>query len=192
MVIAQKGNSFIKSHSLLHDFQQDYMSNYIDEGNIWGDIPAGWWLSNTSCFYCLAALVHHVNPDITEDPTTVEAGGTCVNQRKDLASERATAYATAKSAPGTVRGEMEESMLVTKATLMKKNIDLQETENIKEQLLLMEKFKSSFVNVSRSVAGDGVDGEMEYDRNVYNLLDELPFRKKMKASTEGDAADKAD
>ena len=49
---------------------------------------------------------------------------------------------------------------------MKKNIDLQETENIKEQLLLMEKFKSSFVNVSQSVAGDGVDGEMEYDRNV--------------------------
>ena len=75
---------------------------------------------------------------------------------------------------------------------MKKNIDLQETENIKEQLLLMEKFKSSFVNVSWSVAGDGVDGEMEYDRNVYNLLDELPFCKKMKASMEADAANKAD
>ena len=37
-----------------------------------------------------------------------------------------------------------------------------------------------------------MDGEMEYDRNVYNLLDELPFRKKMKASMDADAADKAD
>ncbi len=49
-----------------------------------------------------------------------------------------------------------------------------------------------FVNVSRSVAGDGVDGELEYDRNVYNLLNELPFHKKMKACTEADTVDKAD
>jgi hypothetical protein len=51
----------------------------------------------------------------------------------------------------------------------------------------MEKFKSSFVNVSKSVAGDEVDGEMEYDKNVYNLLDELPFRKKMKAHADADS-----
>ena len=154
MDIAPKRKSFIISHSLLRDFKQDYMSNYVDEGDIWGDIPAGWWLSNSSCFYCLAALVHRVNPDITEDPTTVEAGGTCIDQRKELASNRAKAYVAANSAPGTVLGEMEESILVTKATLMKKNIKLQKTENIKEQLLLMEKFKPSFVNLSKSVAGD--------------------------------------
>ena len=93
----------------------------------------------------------------------------------------------AKLAPGTVRAEMEESMLVMKATLMKKNIELQEKENIKEQLLLMEKFKTSFINVSKNgKAGDEVDGEMEYDKNVYNLLDELPFRKKMKAQADGE------
>ncbi len=45
-------------------FHQDYMSNYIEEGDIWGDIPSGWWMSNASCFYCLAALVHRGNPDI--------------------------------------------------------------------------------------------------------------------------------
>lgn len=61
-----------------------------------------------------------VNPDITEDPTTVEAGGTHFDQWKELASDWATAYAAAKLAPGTVRGEIEESMLVTKAMLMKK------------------------------------------------------------------------
>jgi hypothetical protein len=54
----------------------------------------------------------------------------------------------------------------------------------------MEKLKSSFVDVSKSVAGDGVDGEMEYDKNVYNLLDKLPFRKKMKAGVEADSAGK--
>ena len=169
------------------NFYQDYISNYIEESDIWGDIPTGWWLSNASCFYCLAALVHRVNPDITEDPTTVAAGGTRIDQRKQVANDRANAYAAAKSGPGTIRGEMEESMLVTKATLMKKNIELQETENIKEQLLLMEKFKSSFVNVSKGTAGDDVDGEMEYDKNVYNLLDELPFRKKMKAHADADS-----
>ena len=169
------------------DFYQDYMSNYIEEGDIWGDIPSGWWMSNTSCFYCLAALVHRINPDITEDPTTVAAGGTRVELRKQLSDDRGKAYVAAKSAPGTVRAEMEESMLVTKATLMKKNIELQETENKEKQLVLMEKFKTSFINVSKNgKAGDEVDGEMEYDKNVYNLLDELPFRKKMKAQADGE------
>ena len=56
----------------------------------------------------------------------------------------------------------------------------------------MEKLKSLFVNVSKSVDGDEVDGKMEYDKNVYNLLDELPFRKKMKAQedAESDLGDK--
>jgi hypothetical protein len=143
-------------------------------------------MSNTSCFYCLAALVHRINPDITEDPTTVAAGGTRVELRKQLSDDRGKAYVAAKSAPGTVRAEMEESMLVMKATLMKKNIELQEKENIKEQLLLMEKFKTLFINVSNGKAGDEVYGEMEYDKNVYNLLDELPFRKKMKAQADGE------
>jgi predicted GTPase len=43
------------------------------------------------------------------------------------------------------------------------------------------------VNVSKGTAGDDVDGEMEYDKNVYNLLDELPFRKKMKAHADADS-----
>ena len=69
------------------NFYQDYMSNYIEEAGIWGDIPSGWWMSNTSCFDCLAALVHRINPDITEDPTTVAAGGTRVELRKQLSDD---------------------------------------------------------------------------------------------------------
>ena len=55
-------------------------------------------------------------------------------------------------------------MLVMKVTLMKKNIELQEKENIKEQLLLMEKFTLSFANVSKNTEGRGgqvVDGEFD-------------------------------
>lgn len=66
-------------------------------------------------------------------------------------------------------------MMSTKATLMKKNIELQETEGIEKQLNLMERFKSSFVNTSQ----DG--GEREYDKAVRDMLDELPFMKKRKA-----------
>ena len=149
-------------------------------------------MTNPLCFYCLPALVCRGNSDITEDPMTVAAEGTRMEQRKELASDRAKAYAAAKSASGTVCGEMEESMLVMKAMLMKKNIELQETESIKEQLLLMEKFKSSFVKVSSSKAGDGVNSEMDCDKNVYNLLDELPFYKKMKARTEMDSLSNAE
>ena len=41
--------------------------------------------------------------------------------------------------------------------------------------------------MSNSEAGDGVNGEMEYHKNVYTLLDELPFRKKMKMQAETDS-----
>ena len=153
---------------------------------MFGDIPDGWWLSSTNCCHLLAALVHRGNPDIVTDPTTVDAGTTRNNIRSAVADDQAKDLVAAKTAATTVRGQMEESMLMTKATLMKKNIELQETENIKEQLLLMEKFKPSFVNVNNSMNGaDGtaVDGELEYDRNIYNLLDELPFRKKQKAES---------
>ena len=37
---------------------------------------------NPLCFYCLAALIQCGNLDITKDPTTVVAGGTCLDQRK--------------------------------------------------------------------------------------------------------------
>jgi hypothetical protein len=40
-------------------------------------------------------------------------------------------------------------MLRTKAKLMEQNIDLQETEGIEKQLNLLDKFKSSFVNIVR-------------------------------------------
>lgn len=141
-------------------------------------------MSSANCWFLLAALVHRGNPDVATDPTTVDAGSTRNIIRSAVADDRAKEVAAAKISATTVRGQMEESMLVTKAALMKKNIELQETENIKEQLLLMEKFKHSFVNVSSSrngADGNPVDGHLEYDRNIYNLLDDLPFRKKQRA-----------
>ncbi len=41
----------------------------------------------------------------------------------------------------------------------------------------MERFKSSFVNISRK------QGEEEYDRVVRDMLDDLPFMKKRKGSS---------
>jgi hypothetical protein len=71
-------------------------------------------MSNPLCFYCLSALVHCRNPDITENPTTIEAGGTRVEQHKETAINRAKEYAAAKSVAGTVRGEMEEKHQVAR------------------------------------------------------------------------------
>ena len=124
--------------------------------------------------YLLAAFVHKNNPDIVSDPLDAPSGANREAVRKKTAVERSAEVVSAKSAPGTTRGKLEESMLVTKTTLMQNNIALQQTESIEKQLNLMERFKSSFVNTSR----DG--GEEEFNRRVRDMLDDLPFMKKHK------------
>lgn len=127
--------------------------------------------------YLLAVFVHKNNPDIAMDPLDAPAGDTRANVRKKTAAERASEVVSSMTAQGSNRGKLEESMMSTKATLMKQNIELQETEGIEKQLNLMERFKSSFVNTSR----DGDGGEQEYDKAVRDMLDDLPFMKKRKA-----------
>ena len=61
----------------------------------------------------------------------------------------------------TVHAEMDESMLRTKAKLMEQNIKLQETEGIKKQLNLLDKFKSLFVNIVGEHNPE--NGKREYD-----------------------------
>ena len=86
------------------------------------------------------------------------------------------AIASSALAQGSTRGKLEESIMSTKATLMKQHIVFQETEGIKKQLSLMERFKLSYVNTSTDAAG----GEHEYDKAVRDMLDDLPFMKKRK------------
>ena len=68
------------------------------------------------------------------------------------------------------RAELEESMMDTKAKLMKSNIDIQETECIEKQLALLEKYKGSAFD----------NEEEEYDSAVKDLINELPLMKKRK------------
>ena len=96
--------------------------------------------------------------------------------RKRGSEERADAIASSALAQGSTRGKLEESMMSTKATLMKQHIVFQETEGIEKQLSLMERFKSSYVKTSTDAAG----GEHEYDKAVRDMLDDLPFMKKRK------------
>lgn len=152
----------------------------MEESDFVNDIPEGWWMTHNSCHYLLAALVHKNSPDIAEDPTTVACGGTRDEQRKQVAGDRAKEVIAARSASGNIRGELEESMMKTKATLMAQNIELQETEAIEKQLNLMDKFKSSFVNVHGRQSEE--EGVHEYDTAVVDLLNELPFMKKRKAA----------
>jgi hypothetical protein len=122
----------------------------------------------------LAVLVHKNNADIVSDPLDAAAGATRETGRKQAAEERTTEKAIAQTAQGSIRGKLEESMMSTKATLMKQTIELHETEGIEKQLNLMERFKSSFVNTSLE------GGEQEYDRAVREMLNDLPFMKKRK------------
>lgn len=144
------------------------------EKDLEDDIPPAWWLTSSNCFYLLAALVHRHNPDISKEATDAPTGATRGEIRRQNQLVRADAITAAKSGPGTVRGQAEESMLTTKAILMKKTIELQETEAIREQLNLVERFKDSFVNMNDSTA---------YDSAVNDMLHELPFLKKRKMTT---------
>ena len=147
-------------------------------------MPTGWWLSPPAksdkavkqCHFLLAVLVHKNNPDIVSDPIDARAGSTRETMRKKASEDRVDAIASSALAQGSTRGKLEESMLSTKATLMKQNIVLQETEGIEKQLSLMERFKSSYVNTSTDNAG----GEHEYDMAIRDMLDDLPFMKKRK------------
>ena len=158
------------------------MNNYADADDIGKDIPNGWSLLPPSkadkapkqSHYMLAVLVHKNNADIVSDPLDAAAGATRETGRKQAAEERTTEKAIAQTAQGSIRGKLEESMMSTKATLMKQTIELQETEGIEKQLNLMERFKSSFVNTSLE------GGEQEYDRAVREMLNDLPFMKKRK------------
>lgn len=159
------------------------MNNYADANDICGDIPNGWWLLPPSkadkapkqSHYLLVVLVHKNNAVIVSDPLDAAAGATRETGRKKAAEERTTERAIAQTAQGSIHGKLdEESMMSTKATLMKQNIELQETEGIEKQLNLLERFKPSFVNTSRE------GGEQEYNRAVRDMLNELPFMKKRK------------
>jgi len=142
------------------------------------NVPDGWWLSHPSCYYLLSALVHKNSPDIADDPTTVPSGGTRDEQRKQVMEDRAKEIMLAKTSSATIRGELDESMMRTKATLMKQNIEILNTEGIEKQLNLMDKFKSSFINVHGRESAE--EGLRQYDTAVCDLLHELPFMKKRK------------
>jgi len=147
-------------------------------------MPVGWWLAPPTksdkaakqSQFLLAVLVHKNYPDIVSDPIDAPTGVTRETMRKRALEERVDVIASGALAQGSTRGKLEESMLSTKATLMKQNIVLQETEGIEKQLSLMERFKSSYVNTSTDAAG----GEHEYDTAVREMLDDLPFMKKRK------------
>ena len=147
-------------------------------------MPSGWWLApptktdkaSKQSHFLLAVLVHKNNPDIVSDPIDAPTGITRDTMRKAASVDRIQSVAASALAQGSTRGKLEESMMSTKAILVKQNIVLQETEGIEKQLSLMERFKSSYVNTSTDAAG----GEHEYDMAVREMLDDLPFMKKRK------------
>ena len=159
------------------------------------DMPPGWWLAannekdnknnrnNKNCFYLLAALVHRNNPDVIPEATDADAGESRAIIRKKVKDQRASDVAMAKSGQQTTKGKIEESMMSAKAALMKQSIELQDIQGVREQLLMMKEFKSSFVNIHNKDSGVG---DAEYDETVCDMLSALPIMKKRKAKEGGD------
>ena len=176
----------------IHDVKDRWIRDRFVEvtGQHASELQDGWWISNerigkteskldrVPCIYILAALVHKDNPDLVVDPTLVPASGTRDDIRMQMSKAREKEKVVQKMASVTARGKLDDSMMRTKAKLMEQNIDLQETEGIEKQLNLMDRFKSSFVNVYGEL--NEINGQREYDMAVCDLLHELPYMKKRK------------
>jgi hypothetical protein len=96
---------------------------------------------------------------------------------------RSIAVEEAKAGPRTDRGKHEDAMMAAKATMMQKNVELQECEVVKEQLMMLKEFKASFVS---GYSKDGDDGEKKFDDTVLQCLQQLPILKKQRRDTNGD------
>ncbi len=171
---------------------QEFCDKYLCDQDIKDDMPSGWWITTPKqqkgkkkvekrTLYLLAALVHRNNPDCIPDATDAEAGDTRDVIRKKVKDQRSTEVEAAKRAPQTKKGQIEESIMSTKAALMEQTKELQDIQGVKEQLMMMEKFKSSFVNLHNKSG----DGDAEYDETVCDLLYQLPIVKKRKAMADG-------
>jgi hypothetical protein len=87
------------------------VNNYIDEDDMYNDMPEGWWLKTSPCLYLLAALVHKANPDVISDPTQTRQGCTRITMKNKEAAEIASEKEAEKSRPPTtVRAKAEEEM----------------------------------------------------------------------------------
>ena len=151
-------------------------------------MPRSWWLASKgkgavrNCNYLLAALVHRNNPDVFQDPTDAPSGDTRESIRKKVKEARSISVEEAKSGPRSERGKHEDMMMAAKASMMQKSVELQECTVVKEQLMMLKEFKTSFVS---GYSKDGDDGEKEFDNTVLQCLHQLPILKKRRA-TDGD------
>ena len=149
------------------------------------DMPTSWWLASKEkgavrhCNYLLAALVHRHNPDVIPDPKDAPAGPPREVIRNKVKEARSIAVEEAKSGPRTERGKHEDAMLAAKAAMMQKNVELQECEVVKEQLMMLKEFKASFVSGYNK---DGEDGKKEFDSTVMQCLNQLPIMKKRRTT----------
>lgn len=158
--------------------------------DIFDDMPSLWWISSPKLvkgkkkeekpiLFLLAALVHRNNPDCIPNAVDAPSGASRADIRKTTKDHRASEVAAGKVAPQTNRGQLEESMMKTKAELMEQTKEQQYIQGVQNQLLMMEKFKSSFVNMHNKMG----DGETEYDETICDMLAELPIMKKRKAAS---------
>jgi hypothetical protein len=151
-------------------------------------MPRTWWPAAKgkgavrNCNYLLAALLHQNNPDVIQDPSDAPSGDTRESIRKKVYEAKEVSVKESKSGPKSERGKHEEAMMAAKASMMQKNVELQECKVVKEQLMMLKEFKESFVSGSSK---DGDDGEKDYDDTVLQMLHQLPIMKKQRA-TNGD------
>ena len=72
-------------------------------------------------------------------------------------------------------------MMAATASMMQKNVELQECAVVKEQLMMLKEFKELFVS---GYSKDGDDGEKEYDDTFLQMLHQLPIMKKQRATND--------
>ena len=143
-----------------------------DDEAIYNNLPVNWWLENECICYLLAMLVCRDLPDISNNPETVPAGHTRIEQRKrateDVEREKSLEKYNKKieEATETDRRMKEATIVGMRGAAIKQRVATMATSvgMIEKQIDLLERTKN--VLIARW-------GQDEYDNRIAALMTKM-------------------
>jgi len=141
--------------------------DYEDPTAVQARIPRTWWLTAVECKFMLCCFVHKDCKDISNQPTTLPAGGTRkdirANSREVLGKERRIAKED-RIVGGERYGDVEHQLKKARVVGMEAQAAKLNVETIQAKLMLMKEHKDLY---------QATHGEEGYNKMVVELLNKM-------------------
>ncbi len=135
---------------------------------MWDAIPDDWWLSNETCKYMLACLMHKDNKDISVKPTKLVPGWTqrkaCQEKERAVADKHAKAKAE-RLTHSEQYGDVDHAIKKARVAGMKSHAEKIAIDTIISQVNLLQENSEFYKEIH---------GEERYKTMIINLLNQLP------------------